>query len=270
MEFDVVLPISVFITVLIIVFSYGKFEGEAKLIFGDRKFRVHEIVFMIILMGIFVSLLAVAPEIAIQVLFIAVYSVMMFSFVYSILKRIYLAVFPPFIFTSLYLLYPSVLASNLFAIVFAIIVSVYLGVLFSWKTTLLFAVLLTIIDVTHVFVTGFMIQAAEKMVGLQLPVAVILSAYPSSRGVILGLGDIVLSGLLTIQTTVKYGKKEGVLSAFTIGIAIFTFEYLIFNNLIGGIQVFPATIVVILGWILSIGVISSTRRTFQSSIAVIR
>ncbi len=93
------------------------------------------------------------------------------------------------------------------------------------------------------------------MIGLHLPIAIVIMTFPSPRGIALGLGDIFLSGLLTIQTTTKYGKKAGLLVAVTISCVLFIFEVLLFNNILGEIRGFPATIIVILGWLAGIGII---------------
>jgi hypothetical protein len=57
---------------------------------------------------------------------------------------------------------------------------------------------------------------------------------------------------MTIQTALKEGQKAGTLVAFTISIGMFVFETLLFNGFFGSIRFFPATVVVILGWLLAI------------------
>jgi len=211
-------------------------------------------VLMVLAMGIMITVIAFAPSLAVQILFVVVYSYAMFSFTYVVLKRWYLAAFPPIVFALSYFLYPRLFVMNLFALIFAIIVTVYLGALFSWKTTLIFAILLTIMDVFQVFVTGFMGESAGKMLELRLPVAVLLQTYPAGTWIGLGLGDIFLSGLLSIQTASKYGHKAGILTAATIGIAMFVFEVMLLSSMLKGIEYFPATVVVMSGWIAGMGI----------------
>jgi len=64
----------------------------------------------------------------------------------------------------------------------------------------------------------------------------------------LGLGDIFLAGLLAVQTAVKYDRKAGILVAGWISIAMLIFEIALFN--IGFAKFFPATVVVVAGWLM--------------------
>jgi len=207
---------------------------------------------MVISMGLMVTAIVFIPKQAVQIIFITAYSYMMFSFTYIALRKWYVAVLPPIVFILFYYFYWEPLIFNLFVAIFAIIIPVYLGNLFSWKTTWIFAILLTIMDVIQVFGTGFMGKSATKMIELKLPVLLMLPTYPAGRLIGLGLGDIFLAGLLAVQTTLKKGQKAGILTAMTIGIAIFVFEVALFNTMF--VNFFPATIVVIAGWIASIGI----------------
>jgi len=258
MDFDILLPIVVFITVVISIFSYRKLEKKIKVLFEDRKFSTRDTILMAVSMGAMVTVIAFAPHRAIQILYIAAYSYIMASFIYVILKKWYVAVFPPILFVLSYFLYWNICVFNLFAVVFAIIITVYLGSLFSWKTTLVFAVLVTVMDYIQVFITGFMGESAGKIIELGLPVLVILPTYPAGTMIGLGLGDIFLSGLLAIQTALKHGEKAGFLTASMITIAIFVFEIMLFN--FEPFKYFAATIVVMSGWIASLGILSLTRK----------
>ncbi len=266
MEFDIVLPLVLFVIVVISVASYRRFEKKAKNVLEDRKFGIREIIIMVISMGVLITVIAFSPEIAIQILFLAAYSYMLFSFVYIASNKWYLSVLPPAIFILAYFLYPSLLVLNIFAAFFAVMISIYIGVLFSWKTTLIFALLLTIMDIIQVIGTGFMVTAAEKMVGLKLPVAVILPTFPGGKGILLGLGDIFLGGLLAIQTALRKGQRAGIITAASVGLSMFIFEVLIFNSLLGGFRGFPATVVVILGWLLGMGIVRLTIKETKSEL----
>jgi presenilin-like A22 family membrane protease len=230
-------------------------KNKATTFFEERKFKIRDIIIMVLAMGIMVTLIAFIPGLAIKILFIIIYTYMIFSFTYIFTRKWYWALIPSLIFLVAYLLVPNLLTLNIAAILFAIIISVYLGVLFSWKTTLIFALLLMIMDIIQVFITGFMIQAAVKMMELQLPIAIIIPTYPSGTRIMIGLGDIFLSGLLAIQTAQKHGQKKGIVIAATIGVAFFIFEVIMFNEVLMGIRGFPATIIVILGWLMGIGII---------------
>ena len=225
-----------------------------KTILEDKKLSMREIVLMVFSMGVMVTTIALMPNYAIQILFIAAYSYMLLVFTYIILRRWFLAFLPPIIFVASYLLVKNIFVMNIFAALFTIMVIVYLNSLFSWKVTVVFAFLLMIMDIIQVFWTGYMVEAANKMIGLQLPIALILPTFPSYRLTALGLGDIFLSGLLSAQTASKYGQRKGLITAATISIALFIFEILMLNMEIG-VQGFPATIIVLLGWLLGMGLV---------------
>jgi hypothetical protein len=175
----------------------------------------------------------------------------MISFTYFVLKKWYIAILPPIIFIIAYLFYWELIVFNVFVLTFAIIITIYLSSLFSWKTLWVYTILLTIMDIVQVFGTGFMRESAVKMLELQLPIALIIPTYPTRTLTGLGLGDISLAGLLTIQTALKNGQKAGFITTLAIGISIFVFELAFFNTLYA--KFFPATIIIMIGWIMGIG-----------------
>jgi hypothetical protein len=246
------LPLVLFSIVALSDFLYHRFSDRIKELFENRKISARNAAFMVLLMGVMVTLIVFSPSQLIQVMFIALYSFMMFIFSYVALKKWYFSIIPPIIFTVFYFLYWNLYTFNFFAALFSVIIIIYLGALFSWKTTLIFTLLLTIMDVIQVFITGFMGESAGKMIELGLPVAIILPAFPANTAIVLGLGDIFLAGLLTIQTGLKEGKNIGVLTALIISIAMFVFEIVSLNTDL--FNFFPATIVVVVGWFFSIGI----------------
>jgi len=252
MNIDFLTPILIFSIIFSSLFLYRKFEEKMKRVFGSRKFSMREAVVMVFVMGVMVTLVVFMPSYALQILFIFAYSYMLFVFLYIISDKWLLAVFPPIIFIATYLLnyllIKNIYVLSVFATFFAIMTIVFMSYVFPWKVTLLFATLLTLMDVIQVLWTGQMIKAAVKMVGLYLPVALILPTFPSLKPIALGVGDIFLSGLLSIQTTSKYGRKAGVVSAITISLGFFLFNLLMLNMPLR-ITGFPATITVLLGWL---------------------
>ena len=257
-EFDVLLPTVIFFVVTVSVFLYQKLENEITALFEERKLMARDAVLMVIAMGIMVTVIAFVPTQAIKIVVVAAYSYMMFSFTYIAVKRWYFAIFPPVIFIVLYVRYWELFAYNLFvfnlfAAIFAVIATVYMGTLFSWRTTLIYAGLLTVMDAVQVFGTGFMGEAAAKMVDvLALPVAFRIPAYPAVTWMMfLGLGDVFLSGLLAIQTASKHGRGAGLLTAATVGVAMFIFEVIALNTTL--FVHFPATLVVVAGWVMGLG-----------------
>ena len=107
------------------------------------------------------------------------------------------------------------------------------------------------LDIFQVFGTGFMGQVAEKMIELKLPVLIMLPTHPIEGFIVLGIGDIFLSGLLSLQTTFKFGQQAGILNIITISIAMFFFEIVAFNT--AYFTHFPATIIILLGWFAGVG-----------------
>ncbi len=252
LEFDVSLPLVLFSVVTLSNFLYQRFSENMKKLFENRKISVRTAAFMVLLMGVMITLIVFFPGQLILVFFIALYSIMMFVFSYVALRKWYFSIIPPIIFVLFYFFNWNLYTFNLFAVIFSVIIITYLGALFSWKTTWIFTSLLTIMDVIQVFITGFMGESAGKMIELGLPVAIILPAFPANTSIVLGLGDIFLAGLLTIQTGLREGGNIGVLTAISISIAMFVFEIVSLNTDL--FNFFPATIVVVLGWLVSIGI----------------
>jgi len=209
---------------------------------------------MVVVMGIMVTIMAFVPQEAIQVLVLAGFSFLLFIIVYILLDRWYLAALPPIGFVWLYLQWWNLIFLNIFAITFAVLISFYMARLFSWKAVTVFAALLTIMDVIQVFGTGYMGTSAEKMIQLRLPTLILVPTFPSkiSGYVGLGLGDLFLAGLLSIQAALKYGRRTGILSAGTIGITFFIFEIVLLNYPSG--RYFPATVIIAGGWLSGLGV----------------
>ena len=252
LEFDVSLPLVLFSVVTLSNFLYKRFSEKMKELFENRKISVRTAAFMVLLMGVMITLIVFFPGQLILVFFIALYSIMMFVFSYVASRKWYFSIIPPIIFVLFYFFYWNLFSFNFFAVLFSVIIIIYLGALFSWKTTWIFTSLLTIMDIIQVFITGFMGESAGKMIELGLPVAIILPAFPANTSIVLGLGDIFLAGLLTIQTGLKEGRSIGVLTALCISIAMFVFEIVSLNTDL--FNYFPATIVVVVGWLVSIGI----------------
>ncbi|MDH5448089.1 MAG: hypothetical protein OEY24_05150 [Candidatus Bathyarchaeota archaeon] len=253
MLFDIVLPSVISVVTVAIVLLYAKFEAKIKLLFKEEKeFQIRDAVFLVIGMSVMVTAIVFIPQQAILVLFLAAYSFVLFLFTYIALEKWYFAVLPSIAFVALYFLSWNIILLNAFALLFAIFISIYLGGLFSWKTVLVFAGLITVMDVIQVFGTGFMGSAAGKFVELGLPVLIQVPTFPVDSWIGLGLGDIFLGGLLAIQTTQKYDRKAGVISAVSVGFAFLLFEIIMLNYEFAGY--FPATLVVVGGWLLGLGV----------------
>jgi hypothetical protein len=262
MILDILLPSVLFLIAVAIVFLYAKLEKKVDSLLGGHEFRIGHVVLLVAAIGVMVTILVFVPEKAMMVFFLFAYSMILFLFTYLLAPKWYLAVLTPALFIALYIMYkdtylwnaylppyiPYLL--NFFAIIFAICISVYMGSLFTWKTTAAFVGLLTIMDVIQVLITGHMVTSGEKGIALGLPVAIILPTFPYESRIILGLGDVFLFGLLTIQTTQKYGKKFGLASIVSITVVFLLLQTILLNT---GVKSFPATVLVISGWLISLG-----------------
>ena len=251
MQFDIVLPLTISIITIATVWLYEKFETRIKSLFEEKEFQIRDVVFLVIAMGVMVTVIVFVPQQAIKVLFLTAYSFVLFLFTYVGTEKLYLAVLPPIVFVALYLFFWDIVLLNIFAVIFAVFISVYLGGLFSWTTVLVFAGLITVMDFIQVFGTGFMGEAAGKFIKLELPVLIYVPTFPTENWVGLGLGDIFLAGLLAIQTAQKYSRKAGITSAISVGFAFFLFEIALFYYEFASF--FPATLVVVGGWLLGLG-----------------
>jgi len=251
MEIDLILPTVLFMIISLSILFHGKVGNRVEKILGDKKIGAQEIIFMVLFMSAIITLITMMPRYAIQILFIVAFSYTLLIFTYLLSKKIHLAIIPPIIFVAIYLLIKDIFVMNILASVFVVVTITLLNSLFTWRTTLIFAALITMADIIQVFVTGHMIEAASKMVGLNLPIALILPTFPSAGSIMLGLGDALLSGLLATQTTSRYNIKAGFLTAAAISIFFLLFEAIIFNFK-PVIQGFPATVIVISGWFIGV------------------
>jgi presenilin-like A22 family membrane protease len=266
MMFDVVLPTVLFLVTAATLYVHSKYEMRGESIFEERKLDYRYAVIMVVATGIMASVLLLIPDKAVMIFFMSTYSLLLFLFTYLVAPKWYLSFLPPALFIAIYFspywmfnVFGVYWIFNVFGIVFAILVSVLLGSLFEWKTTAVFVALITIIDVVQVLVTGHMVESGRILVELRLPVMVILPTFPYMGGLFaLGLGDFFLSGLLSIQTAQKYGRKLGLASAMAIAVVFLVFQTVLLNF---NVQAFPATVIVISGWLITL----ATQYLYQSN-----
>jgi len=251
MILDVLLPSVLFLVAGAILFLDAKFGKKVSSLFGGQELRFSHVVLLVAAIGIIVSVLVFIPEVTMMVFFLFAHSTILFLFTYLIVPKWYLAVPIPVLFVALYFSpYWNIFLFDFFAIIFGVSISVYMGSLFTWKTTVGFASLLTIVDVIQVLVTRFTVVSAEKALELELPVGVILPTFPYEGWTFLGLGDVLLLGLLSIQTTRKHGRKFGLASIVSMTVAFLLLQTILLNT---GVTSFPATVLVISGWLTALG-----------------
>lgn len=169
----------------------------------------------------------------------------------------YVAALSPALFLLLFFFYngtgiwfPYLL--DVYGIIFALLIVLYLGSLFKWKTVFIFAGFLTAMDIILVWFTGTMVQAANAVSNLGLPVLVAFPTLPFiivEGGILimrLGLGDFFFAGILATQTLKKFGRKTAGVSVLTICVSFALFELLLLN---GYNTALPATLPIVLGWL---------------------
>jgi presenilin-like A22 family membrane protease len=263
MLFDVALPTALFLIALASTLLYGKVEKRIKTMFEERELTMRDAALLVIAMGTMVSVLVIFPTEAILVLFLWVFSVALFMIIYLISQKWYLGPIGPAVFLALYFIFKDTSVWNfwlldLFAVIFVVFITVYVGSLFTWKTTLAFALLLTIMDVIQVLYTGYMVKTSEKIISLSLPVFIVLPVVPSFHTLLgLGLGDLFLTGLLSIQTAKKYGRQVALMSVLSIAIVFGIVEAFMLTYFPE--QALPATVMIFGGWLIAMSIDQKTR-----------
>lgn len=257
MEVNLLLPILLFIITTTSILMYSRVAEKSKKIFEGKKIGICEAIFIVAFIGLLVMVIGLIPSYAIQILFITALSYILFIFTHLFLRRVIVSIIPPIIFIASFLILNFLLMENILAVIliidifsatFTIISVTLISPLFSWRTMIIFAALLTIMDFIHVFITGSMVEAAGKVVSLNLPLILLLPSLPSlKRLTILGLGDMFLAGLLSTHMASRYGSKAGLLTAFSISIVFFIFD-MVASNFVLHFRAFPATLLVLLGF----------------------
>jgi hypothetical protein len=205
----------------------------------------------VVAIGTMVTVIVSIPQHALLGIFLFAYTAILFLFTYLVVPKWYLAIVAPVLFILSFFYYWNIYLFNFFAIIFGISISVYMGNLFTWKTTTAFTALLTIMDIIQVLITGHMEGAFETALTLGLPAFIKLPTFPTMGITYLGLGDIFLFGLLSIQTTRKYGKNFGLRSIILMTLVYLLLQTILLNYypLTNG---FPATVLVVSGWLTSL------------------
>jgi len=272
MQFDITMPIFLFLLCFASVKIYKKFEGKLKQILEEKEFQIKDVIVLVAVMGVMISIMVLIPSLALTVIILFAFSMLMFTFSLIVTGKWYVSVIPPAIFALLYYFgvfwgIPylwNLYIIDVFAILFAILITIYLGGLFTWKTTAVFAVLLTAVDIIQVLLTGHMGEVASKAVRSELPLLVFLPILPpvynaeqelAMMG--LGLGDLFFAGLLSLQAFRELGEDAALLSIIGISVSFFAFETLLLNYKIG---FFPGTLMIICGW-LPVAIIKQLRES---------
>lgn len=244
--------LTIFIVMATASLLEEKIGYKKEKIFEKGKISTRDAILFTVSIGILIALMGFIVRYGVLgilgALTIIAFSAILFSFTYLLLDRYrILAILPPIFFVSAYLFLRGtiiwdVFLLNIFAIASAIIAVYFLGTLFTWRSTIAFAFLLCLLDIYHVFISGAMAEVAIASVNLKLPNMVIF------QGKGLGLGDLTLAGILTIQALTQKGQKHAALTIISITTTFLIFEFL-FDTFLYKLGVFPATVIIITGWI---------------------
>jgi hypothetical protein len=175
----------------------------------------------------------------------------------------YVAVLSPALFLLLFAFYSGTFIwfpylLDVYGIIFALLIIMYMNSLFTWKTVFIFAALITVLDIVLVWLTGTMVQAAEQISGLGLPVLVAFPTIPTiatTQGILimrLGLGDFFFAGILSSQTMKRFGTKTAVAALVTICVSFGLFELILLNKELAEalpVPALPATLPILVGWL---------------------
>jgi hypothetical protein len=245
---DVLLPSALFLVGAIVVFLYSRIDKKVDSLLGGQELHLKHVIPLVLAIGVMVTVIMFIPEHALLGLFLFAYVTILFLFCFLLAPKWYLAVVPPILFLLSFFYFWNDYTFNLFAILFGISVAIYMGSLFTWKTTVAFASLVTVMDVIQVLITGHMGNAFETVQTLGLPAFIKLPMFPTDGLTYLGLGDLFLFGLLTIQSTRKYGRNFGLKSAILMAVVYLLLQTVLLNYypLETG---FPATVLVIGSWL---------------------
>lgn len=249
-KFDVLLPLTLFAVSSASLLLFSRFEERLEVFTSGQKLRTRDTVLLVAVMGVMVTIMVMMPGRIIQVLFLFAASSLLFLLSYLIVPKWPLALLLPALLILLYFYSWNLIFLDLFAILLVVSAILYIGRLFTWRTTLVYAALLTAVDILHVFGTRHMVEYAEKLTGLGLPMMIILPTLPYFGFVGLGLGDLLLSGLFSIQTARRWGKKQGLICCISIAATFLLGAFIVLNTE----RALPATIFVSLGWLISLGI----------------
>jgi hypothetical protein len=245
---DVLLPSVLFLVGVTAVFLYSRLDKKVDRVFGGQELQPKHVVVLVAAIGAMVSVIMVIPDHALLGLFLFAYTAVLLLFTFLFVPKWYFALILPALFLLSFFCWWNIYSFNFFALLFAVSVAVYMGQLFTWKTTVAFACLVTIMDVIQVLVTGHMGEAFETALTLGLPAFVKIPMFPAAGLTYLGLGDLFLFGLLSIQVARKYGRNFGLKSTVVMGAVYLLLHTVLLNYypLTGG---FPATVLVVSGWL---------------------
>ena len=82
MNFDVVMPLTLFLVTIAAMLLNGKAERKLKGVLEEKQFRTRDAVLLVASVGVTISLIVFIPELAIMIIFLFSYSMLLFIFGY--------------------------------------------------------------------------------------------------------------------------------------------------------------------------------------------
>jgi hypothetical protein len=82
MDFDVIMPLTLFIVAVVAMILHKKAEGKLKQVLEEKEFRVRDTILLVASISVTVSLIVLVPQFAIMIIFLFSYSMLLFMFGY--------------------------------------------------------------------------------------------------------------------------------------------------------------------------------------------
>ncbi len=82
MYFDVAMPLTLFVVVIVAMFLERKVEKKLKVAFEEKEFGVQDAVLLVAAISVTVSLMVFIPQMAVMTMFLFAYSMLLFIFTY--------------------------------------------------------------------------------------------------------------------------------------------------------------------------------------------
>lgn len=82
MYFDIVMPLTLFVTTTVAILACEKVEKKLKRVFEEREFQVRDAMLLVAMITVAVSVMTFIPQMAIMLLFLLAYSLLFFIFAY--------------------------------------------------------------------------------------------------------------------------------------------------------------------------------------------
>ncbi len=248
MEFDLVLPTVLFLSLLTAIYLYPRVSQNVKRFAQLERLSAKQVVGIALAVALAVAVLALIPTYLLPYVVIGSFCLSLGVLTYMAYPRVVAALLLPLSVLASYFIRASVALAFL-ALLTSLLLSMVVSSMVRWRETMLFVVLLIAVDVLHVFVTKSMVVYAEKAVAAGLPVGLVVPTFPAKGYVLLGLGDFLIASLLCLQAMERFGRRRALQAATGISVA-FAVSYPLLTWMEVGF--FPATIIVFAGFLLGL------------------